>query len=211
MKTPSTSITGGQTVCNSSSPADCQRRNAAIRPDGVRGYRCSDVSAVPQVRGPFNSGRFSMIPASAKPTLRNNHGRPIRRQILIFRNSNITMSQKFREALIPKVAERLKALADETRLRLLLRLRRGEANVTELSNELGVAQASISKHLSTLRQVGLIQVRRAGVQAIYSVRDDKVFDMCEIVCDGVVRHLQQEHASVIKPGTPRRLRHKGRK
>jgi DNA-binding transcriptional ArsR family regulator len=121
------------------------------------------------------------------------------------------MSEKFREELIPKVAERLKALADETRLRLLLRLRRGEANVTELSNELGIAQASISKHLSTLRQVGLIQVRREGVQAIYSVRDDKVFDMCEIVCDGVVRHLRQEHAAVAEPGTARRLRHKGRK
>jgi ArsR family transcriptional regulator len=121
------------------------------------------------------------------------------------------MSQKFREELIPRVAERLKALADETRLRLLLRLRRGEANVTELSNELGVAQASISKHLSTLRQVGLIQVRREGVQAIYSVRDDKVFDMCEIVCDGVVRHLQQEHAAVSEPASgKRRLRHKGR-
>ena len=107
------------------------------------------------------------------------------------------MSHKFREELIPKVAERLKALADETRLRLLLRLRKGEANVTELSNELGVAQASISKHLSTMRQVGLIQVRREGVQAIYSVRDDRVFDMCEIVCDGVVRHLKAEHAALV--------------
>lgn len=116
------------------------------------------------------------------------------------------MAHKFREELIPKVAERLKALADETRLRLLLRLRGGEGNVTELSAELGVAQASVSKHLATLRQVGLIQVRREGVQAIYSVRDDRVFDMCEIVCDGVVRHLREEHAAVSVGDAPRRSR-----
>jgi DNA-binding transcriptional ArsR family regulator len=116
------------------------------------------------------------------------------------------MAQKFREELIPKVAERLKALADETRLRLLLRLRRGEANVTELSGELDVAQASVSKHLATLRQVGLIRVRREGVQAIYSVRDDRVFDMCEIVCDGVVRHLREEHAALAEDTAPRRRR-----
>ena len=116
------------------------------------------------------------------------------------------MAQKFREELIPKVAERLKALADETRLRLLLRLRRGEANVTELSDELDVAQASISKHLMTLRQVGLVRVRREGVQSIYSVRDDRVFDMCELVCDGVVRQLREEHAALAEGSTARRAR-----
>jgi ArsR family transcriptional regulator len=104
--------------------------------------------------------------------------------------------EKLRAELIPKVVERLKALADETRLRLLLRLREGEANVTDLSRELGVAQASISKHLSTMRQVGLVQLRREGVQSIYSVRDESVFDMCEIVCEGVVRHMQEEHAAL---------------
>jgi ArsR family transcriptional regulator len=104
--------------------------------------------------------------------------------------------EKLRPELIPKVVERLKALADETRLRLLLRLREGEANVTDLSRELGVAQASVSKHLSTMRQVGLVQLRREGVQSVYSVRDQSVFDMCEIVCDGVVRHMREEHAAL---------------
>lgn len=119
------------------------------------------------------------------------------------------MSQKFREELIPKVADRLKAMADETRLRLLLRLRKGEANVTELSKQLRVAQASISKHLSTLRHVGLIQVRREGVQAIYSVRDDRVFDMCEIMCDGVVRHLKAEHAALVDGNRGASRSHRG--
>jgi DNA-binding transcriptional ArsR family regulator len=64
----------------------------------------------------------------------------------------MNMPSHLRDALIPKVAGRLQPLADETRLRLLLRLRQSEADVTELSRKLGVAQASISKHLSPMRQ-----------------------------------------------------------
>jgi len=101
-----------------------------------------------------------------------------------------------RTELIPKVVERLRAIADENRIRLLLRLREGECNVTELSEHLAMGQASVSKHLLLLKQVGLVESRRAGTQAIYRVRDESVFEMCGVVCDGVVRHLQQEHAAL---------------
>ena len=98
------------------------------------------------------------------------------------------------EDMIAKVAERLRALADETRIRLLLRLKRGECNVTTLADELEIAQASVSKHLAVLRQVGLVDVNRVGTQAIYRVHDDSVFEMCRLVCDGVVRHVRAQQA-----------------
>lgn len=98
--------------------------------------------------------------------------------------------------LIGKVVERFSALADETRIRLLLRLKQGESNVTRLSEELDVGQASVSKHLSVLRQTGLVEVRREGTQAIYRVRDETIFNLCSLVCDGVVRFLEQEHATL---------------
>ena len=101
-----------------------------------------------------------------------------------------------RPELIPKVVERLKAIADENRIRLLLRLRDGECNVTELTGKTGMGQASVSKHLLLLKQVGLVEARREGTQAIYRVRDQSVFQMCSLVCDGVVRHLQKEHAAL---------------
>ena len=101
---------------------------------------------------------------------------------------------KLNEEMIPKIVERLRALADESRIRLLLRLKNGECNVNTLKAELGIAQASVSKHLTVLRQVGLVDVERRGTQAVYKICDDSVFDMCRLVCDGVVRHLQREHA-----------------
>lgn len=101
-----------------------------------------------------------------------------------------------RPELVAKVVERLRALADETRVRLLMRLKAGECNVTTLSQELGLAQASVSKHLNVLRQVGLLQVRRHGAQSIFSVKDESVFELCDLVCDGVKRHLQQEQSAL---------------
>ena len=101
---------------------------------------------------------------------------------------------KVDERLIPRVVERMRALADESRLRLMLRLKQGECNVSTLTDELGIAQASVSKHLAVLRQVGLVEVERRGTQAVYRVCDESVFDMCKLVCDGVIRQLKREQA-----------------
>ena len=96
---------------------------------------------------------------------------------------------------LAKVVARLAALADATRIRLLMRLRQRPANVTTLVQDVGVAQASVSKHLATLRQVGLVDVRRQGNQSIYFVRDKTVFDLCALVCSGVQCHQRQEAAA----------------
>jgi DNA-binding transcriptional ArsR family regulator len=96
--------------------------------------------------------------------------------------------------LMSHVVARLRALADENRIRLLMRLKEGECNVSQLTQELGLAQASVSKHLSVLRQAGLIEVSRRGTSAYYRIHDDSVFEMCQIVCDGVIRRLQSQHS-----------------
>jgi len=109
-----------------------------------------------------------------------------------------------RQELIPKVVERMRALADENRIRLLLRLQATPANVTTLTAELGIAQASVSKHLAILKQVGLVEAARHGTQAVYRVRDQSVFDLCRLVCDGVVRFVEEEHAALIGPHLDRK-------
>ena len=86
---------------------------------------------------------------------------------------------KVDERLIPRVVERMRALADESRLRLMLRLKQGECNVSTLTDELGIA---------------LVEVERRGTQAVYRVCDESVFDLCKLVCDGVIRQLKREQA-----------------
>ena len=65
----------------------------------------------------------------------------------------------------------LKALADETRLTLLLTLlHAGEAVcVCNLLPAVGVGQATVSHHLKVLREAGLVTVERRGIWAHYSI------------------------------------------
>ena len=61
----------------------------------------------------------------------------------------------------------LGALADPTRLRILLALKENELSVAELQEVLGVGQSRISNHLSLLKGVGLVRDRREGQKAFY--------------------------------------------
>ncbi len=61
------------------------------------------------------------------------------------------------------------AIAEPQRREILVLLRAGERPVTELAQELGMAQPGASKHLRVLREVGLVRDRRAGKQRLYGL------------------------------------------
>lgn len=63
----------------------------------------------------------------------------------------------------------LKALGDETRLRILESLLIGEKYVTDLVQELRCSQPHASHHLRILRDSGLIEGHREGKQVCYKV------------------------------------------
>ena len=53
-----------------------------------------------------------------------------------------------------------KALADETRVRILMALRGGELCVCQITELFGMAPSTVSKHLSILFQAGLVESRK---------------------------------------------------
>ena len=61
------------------------------------------------------------------------------------------------------------AIAEPQRRAILVLLRAGERPVTELAQDLGLTQPGASKHLRVLREVGLVQDRRAGKQRLYGI------------------------------------------
>ena len=61
-----------------------------------------------------------------------------------------------------------KALADETRLRLVHILQSCELSVNELVSILGMGQSRVSRHLKILSSSGLLQSRRDGLWVFYS-------------------------------------------
>lgn len=66
-----------------------------------------------------------------------------------------------------KTAHLFKALADETRLRILALLANGELCVCDLMATLELPQSTVSRHLAYLRNTGLVEDRRQGVWMYY--------------------------------------------
>ena len=70
------------------------------------------------------------------------------------------------------LARTLKALSDETRLRIITLLSRGELCVCDLMTILDRPQSTVSRHLATLRHAGLVEDRRQGVWMYYRLAAD---------------------------------------
>lgn len=87
--------------------------------------------------------------------------------------------------LMEIVASRFKALGEPARLRLLNALRDGEKTVTELMQATGLGQANVSKHLQMLHTLGFVTRRKDGLFVRYSLADEDVFALCDIMCGRV--------------------------
>jgi DNA-binding transcriptional ArsR family regulator len=86
------------------------------------------------------------------------------------------------------IAERFRALAEPTRLRIVYLLRDGERSVGDLARALGCSQANASKQISLLAEAGLVRRRRQGLHCFCAVADPAVFALCDAVCAAVRRH-----------------------
>ena len=94
------------------------------------------------------------------------------------------------------IARRFRMLAEPTRIKLLDRLREGEANVNELSEGLGASQQNVSKHLAMLTEAGMLARRKEGNHVYYRIADEGVFALCEQVCGSVQEQLRALNALV---------------
>jgi ArsR family transcriptional regulator len=85
-----------------------------------------------------------------------------------------------------------KALADETRVRLLLALRQGEVCVCQLTELCGLAPSTVSKHLSILAQAGLVQARKDGRWIYYQLPDESAPVAVREAIDWVTKALADQ-------------------
>jgi len=111
---------------------------------------------------------------------------------------NLDLTDAARE----RVAARFRALGEPTRLRVLERLFRGPASVTEILEHVGGTQANVSKHLALLHAAGLLSRRKDGTRTVYAISDPTLKKICTIVCDEVERSARHEVDAVLGP--PRR-------
>jgi ArsR family transcriptional regulator len=75
----------------------------------------------------------------------------------------------------------LKLLANEDRLLLLCQLSQGELCVSDLEEELGIHQPTLSQQLGVLRTEGVVATRREGKNIFYSVADPAALEILTVL------------------------------
>ena len=89
---------------------------------------------------------------------------------------------KLTPEVLDLIADRFKVLAEPARLQLLSCLRNGERTVGDLVLETDLGQANVSKHLQLLHSLEFVHRRKEGLFVYYSLADDRVFELCDIMC-----------------------------
>ncbi|MEM1570312.1 MAG: metalloregulator ArsR/SmtB family transcription factor [Candidatus Bathyarchaeia archaeon] len=85
--------------------------------------------------------------------------------------------QSLDDRFISEKSRLFKALANETRLKILMLLDvRGEMCVCELMSALGLTQPTISHHLGILKNAGLIRERKSGKWVYYRITDARLME-----------------------------------
>jgi DNA-binding transcriptional ArsR family regulator len=90
-----------------------------------------------------------------------------------------------------------KALSDPNRVRVLLALRCGELCVCQITELLGLATSTISKHLSILHQAGLIVSRKTERWVYYRLPDKSAPVAVREALDWVLKSLGQTDEAAV--------------
>ncbi len=81
-----------------------------------------------------------------------------------------------------ELAEKLKVIAHPVWLCIVRGLwRRGCSNVTFMQECLDIPQSTVSQHLGKLRQAGIIQGERNGLEICYSLKDPLIEEILKIM------------------------------
>ena len=110
------------------------------------------------------------------------------------------VSHPLPEPFIELVAQRFRVLGEPMRIKLLDRLREGDATVGQLQEALGASQQNVSKHLGILHAAGMVSRTKQGNHTRYAISDPSVFELCDQVCGGVRQQLAELEA-ILQPSS----------
>jgi DNA-binding transcriptional ArsR family regulator len=102
-------------------------------------------------------------------------------------------------AMLVRVAEQFRALAEPSRLQLMNCLFAGERTVGELVDASGLSLANVSKHLGVLWRAGWVEREKDGLVVRYRLADERTFGLCELMCERVRARTASEAALLALP------------
>ncbi len=86
-------------------------------------------------------------------------------------------------------ADICKTLASPARLRIIAALREGELSVSDIVGAVGARKANVSQHLAVMRQRGIVQARRQGLNVYYRLTSPKIIQACELMREVLLEQM----------------------
>jgi ArsR family transcriptional regulator len=105
--------------------------------------------------------------------------------------------EELSDEALEMIASRFRLLSDPLRLKILQTLGSTEMNVGEVVAATGAGQANISKHLGVMLEAGVVARRKEGLNAIYRVVDETIFELCDVVCARLKDQLRARQSALI--------------
>lgn len=100
------------------------------------------------------------------------------------------------QALFDARAAVVKALAHPTRLFIVDELGRGERCVCELQEMIGADFSTVSKHLAVLRNAGVVEDEKRGLQVFYRLRVPCILRFFSCI-ESVLTENARRHAELV--------------
>lgn len=89
-------------------------------------------------------------------------------------------------------AEFCKAMGNATRLQIMHILRERPMTVSEIMEQIGQGQSTVSRQLSVLRSVGVVAGYRHGNEMVYQLTDEKISEVCDLVRMVLIEQTQKQ-------------------
>ena len=88
-------------------------------------------------------------------------------------------------------AKIFKALSDPARLEIIEFLREGEKCVCKITPHLNLIQPLVSRHLRILKDSGLVIDRKDGSKRLYSIPDQRIFEVADALTPDIIDSLSR--------------------
>lgn len=113
------------------------------------------------------------------------------------------MEKVTRDEVFRLHAQICKAIADPSRLWIIVELRNRPRTVGDLARAIGASQPMTSRHLAVLREKGIVRAERDGAFVRYSLADRRVLTAIDLLLDVLTTQLARQGA---RSTAARRLR-----
>lgn len=99
------------------------------------------------------------------------------------RKKSVPIDFSAMQASAGKACALLKVLANPDRLLLMCQLSQGELCVSDLEEQLGIRQPTLSQQLGVLRDNELVETRREGKSIFYSIASKEAIAVMNVLYD----------------------------